>query len=132
MMKIVAVLLFIVVNASFGQVDSTRSRGWHKIGAVVSTFNGHPESVIAFNADRYAALRFRVTDAPIWIERGAVYYENGDVEELLINREMSKDEETRPFSLRRPAQVVTKVSFKFKSMPNYIHRKSHVEVWGLK
>ncbi|HWA36048.1 MAG TPA: hypothetical protein VG737_18030, partial [Cyclobacteriaceae bacterium] len=82
--------------------------------------------------EKFRAIKFRVADAPITFEMGTIYYGNGDVEHLLINREMSKDQETRPFGLRRPPEVLSKISFKYKAMPNYRHETAHVEIFGLK
>jgi hypothetical protein len=106
--------------------------GWRKIGEGTADFRNSNESVVQFSAEKFKALKFRVTDAAITFERGTIYYDNGDQEDLFINREMGKDEETRPFGLRRPPEKSSKVSFKYKVMPNYRHETAHVEIFGLK
>jgi hypothetical protein len=132
---ITALVVLAVGTCASGQgKDSTaiKSTGWQKIGDVISDFSSMNESVVVLNADKYRAIKLKVTDAPITIERGAVHYTNGDVEYLFINRELVKDGETGSYNLRRPPESLDKVSFWYKTMPNYRHDKAHVEVYGLK
>jgi hypothetical protein len=106
--------------------------GWRKIGEVTADFRDRNESAVMLVTDKFRALKLKVTDAPITFESGTIYYDNGDVEDLFINREMNKDEETRPFGLRRPPENLSKISFRYKVMPNYRHETAHVEIFGLK
>jgi hypothetical protein len=109
----------------------TDKPGWHKLGDVSVNFAEKNESSVVFAADKFKALKLRVTDAPVTIARGTVFYESGDTEELLIDRELTKDQETGAFILR-PAESLHKVSFRLKATPEYRHEKAQIEIYGLK
>jgi hypothetical protein len=138
MIRSAASLIFLLANLAFSvygqQQDSVdvNNQGWKKIGDVTADFRQNKELVVTFDQEKFRAIKFRVTDAPIMFEMGTIYYGNGDVEHLLINREMGKDQETRPFGLRRPPENLSKISFQYKTMPNYRHETAHVEIFGLK
>lgn len=138
MIRAVAPLIFLLATMAFSvhaqQQDSVevKNPGWKKLGDVTADFRQNKELVITFDEEKFRAIKFKVTDAPITFEMGTIYYANGEVEHLLINREMDKDQETRPFGLRRPPENLSKISFRYRVMPNYRHETAHVEIFGLK
>jgi hypothetical protein len=138
MIRSAASLIFLLATMAYSvcaqQQDSVdvNKEGWKKLGDVTADFRQNNEVVVTFDQEKFRAIKFKVTDAPITFEMGTIYYSNGEVEHLLINREMSKDQETRPFGLRRPPENVSKISFRYKAMPSYRHETAHVEVFGLK
>ncbi|HET9053879.1 MAG TPA: hypothetical protein VFM90_06895, partial [Cyclobacteriaceae bacterium] len=47
--------------------------GWEKIGETVASFKSQDESIAVLGADEFAAIKIRVEDAPLHIERLQVF-----------------------------------------------------------
>src|SRR5687768_6964786 len=50
--------------------------GWQKIGETVASFKSQDESISVIGADEFSAIKIRVKDAPLEIERMQVFYES--------------------------------------------------------
>jgi hypothetical protein len=132
---VVLVLFGLLTNYVVAQkpaVVISNEPGWHKIGEITASFTAQTESISVLGADEFKALKLRVTDAPIHIERMQVYYENGEMEEVSVASELNAGAETRIIDLKGSNAEIKKVSFTYNSLPSYKGDKAHVELYGLK
>src|SRR3954464_2563736 len=92
----IAVLASFCVNGSFAQkpaVVTTNAPGWHKVGEITANFKNQTESIVVLGADEFTAIKLKVIDAPIHIQRVQVFYESGDMEEMAVAKQLQKGEE---------------------------------------
>ena len=132
---ILVVLIAALVRVGYAQkpaVVTDNEPGWTKIGEITASFKMQNESIVVLGADEFDAIKLKVTDAPINIERLQVFYESGDMEEIDVNSPLSAGAETRVVNLEHPDRDIQKVAFTYKTMPNYQGEKAHVELHGLK
>jgi hypothetical protein len=106
--------------------------GWQRIGEVTASFKTSSESIVVMGADNFQAIKLRVKDAPINIERLQVFYESGDMEEIEVSSGLNEGAETPVMNLKNPTQDIQKVAFTYKTLPNQQGEKAEVELFGLK
>jgi hypothetical protein len=106
--------------------------GWHKIGEISADFKMDTESISVHGADEFSAIKLKVTDAPLNIERLQVFYESGDMEEINVRSQINENAETAVINLKHPDRDIQKVTFTYKTLPNSTEEKADVELYGLK
>jgi hypothetical protein len=129
------VLLIGFMHSAFAQepVIVTRDKpGWYKIGEVKADFKMETESIAILGMDKFKSIKLKFTDAPINLKKVIVYYEPGEAQEIPVNGTFQAGAETGVFNLSKPAADLKKVSFTYKSEPNFKGDKAHVELYGLK
>jgi hypothetical protein len=132
---IISALLVMLASMAFSQkpgVVTSNTPGWKKIGETTASFKSQNESIAVLGADEFSAIKLKVTDAPIQIERLQVFYESGDMEDIDIAHRLQAGAETRSINLKNPTRDIQKVAFTYKTIPNYKGDKAHVELLGLK
>src|SRR5688500_16178648 len=87
--------------------------GWKKIGETVASFKSQNESIAVLGADEFAAIKIKVEDAPLHIERLQVFYESGDMEEIDVKKSIQAGEESEVFRLEHPDRDIQKVAFTY-------------------
>jgi hypothetical protein len=140
MKKLFVVLLVLLaavkVNAVFAQdpgIVTSSKPGWHKIGETTASFKSENESIIVLGADKFKAIKLKVTEAPVNIQSLQVFYESGEVEEINVRNEIQAGGETREIDLKNGmSKELKKVVFVYKTLPNRQDEKAHVELYGLK
>jgi hypothetical protein len=136
MKKIVFLMVMIAVNAAaWAQkpaVIANEKEGWQKIGEVTASFQVEKDGITVLGADRFKAIKLKVTDAPINIYNVTVYYENGDTEPLDVKSELKAGQETKTYNLKGTDKQLKKVVFTYKSVANMEGDKAHVELYGMK
>jgi hypothetical protein len=128
-------LLFGVAISTLAQeplIVSREDPGWHKIGQVKADFKMESESISVIGADELKAIKLKVTDAPINIQNVIVFYESGKMQEIPIKGVLQAGGETGSFDLARPKEAIKKITFTYKSEPNFKGDKAHVELYGLR
>ncbi len=139
-MKGLRVLLFVIgvllTAVAFGQkpaIVTSDDPGWHKIGEITASFDLDTESIVVLGADEFQAIKLKVTDAPINIERVQVHYESGEVEDVDLADNLQAGAETRSIALEHGDRDIQKVSFTYQTVPNYTGGdRAHVELYGYK
>lgn len=106
--------------------------GWHKIGEISADFDMDTESISVHGADEFTAIKLKVTDAPLNIERLQVFYESGDMEEINVRSQINVNAETSVINLKHPDRDIQKVTFTYKTVANSKEEKADVELYGLK
>lgn len=121
-----------VVNAQQPAVITSDKTGWHKIGETTVNFQKEKDEILVVGADRFASIKFKVTDAPIDLKDLEVYYESGDKQDVKINMPIKMAGESRVIDLNGGERNLKKIVFVYKTLPNRKDEKAHVEIWGLK
>ena len=106
--------------------------GWHRITHTIVSFKKERDEVAVLGANRYAKLKFKVTDAGIEITEMTLKYKDGTEKVVAVNSSFKEGQESRIIDLPGSEKVVTKIGFVYKSVPNQGKDKAHVEIWGLK
>lgn len=132
---IAAVFLSAVFTYSFAQkpaVVLSDEAGWQKIGETTASFKKQNESIHVLGADEFEAIKLKVTDAPLSIERMQVFYASGEMEDIDVKSKIQQDGETKSFRLKNPDEDISKVAFTYSTSPNYQGEKANVQLFGLK
>ncbi|HEY0742375.1 MAG TPA: hypothetical protein VGD40_12965 [Chryseosolibacter sp.] len=135
MKRIVMLMLVAIGFAAQAQkpaVVADNEAGWKHIGQVTASFKTTSESIVVLGADEFQAIKLKVSEAPIHIERVQVFYESGQMEELDIKSELKEGAETRVINLSNPKRDISKVAFTYRTLPNSTGEKADVELYGLK
>jgi len=137
MKKMLLVLSVIVLsnslaNAQKKEVVKSNKPGWHRIGEVTVNFKADKDVIAVLGADKFKAIKLKVTDAPIRMDDLKVVYENESTEDLQVRAEFAKGGETRVIDLKGGDRNLKKVIFFYKTVPNWKGEKAHVELYGLK
>jgi hypothetical protein len=108
------------------------SPGWKKIGETVASFKTQNESIAVIGADEFAAIKLKVEDAPLSIDRLQVFYESGDMQEIDVKKHIGSGGESEVFTLEKPGRDIQKVAFTYHTEPNAKGEKAEVELFGFK
>lgn len=135
MKRIVMLMLVAIGFSGYAQkpaVVADNEAGWKHIGQVTASFKTTSESIVVLGADEFQAIKLKVSEAPIHIERLQVFYESGQMEELDVKAELKEGAETRVINLSNPKRDISKVAFTYKTLPNSTGEKADVQLYGLK
>ena len=113
-------------------VVSSNDAGWQHIGQTTASFATQNESIEVLGADEFTAIRLKVKEAPLHIERLQVFYESGEMEEIDVRSELNTNGETRVITLKHPDRDINKVAFTYRTVKNSKGEKADVSLYGLK
>lgn len=105
--------------------------GWQKIGETIASFKAQDESIMVIGADEFSAIKLKVEDAPLEIERMQVFYESGEMEEIDVKQKIKAGEESEVFRLQHPDRDIQKVAFTYNTEANAEGEKADVVLYGL-
>ncbi|MBA3682621.1 MAG: DUF2541 family protein [Bacteroidetes bacterium] len=112
-------------------VITSDKTGWHKIGEMVASFSKERDVMTVVGADKFAAIKIKVTDADIHISDIEVYYENGTQEDINVKSNIKNGGESRVIDLKGGERSIKRIAFVYKTAGGSTE-KAHLEVWGLK
>lgn len=127
-----AIFCYTEMYAQKPAVVSSNEPGWQHIGQTTASFKTQNESIEVLGADEFTAIKLKVTEAPLHLERLQVFYESGDMEEIDVRKDISADDETRVIKLKHPDRDIDKVAFTYKTTANEKGEKADVALYGLK
>ncbi len=122
----------ISASAQKASVIMNDRTGWHKIAETTVNFEKEKDEILVLGADRFASIRFKVTDAPVELKKLEVYYESGDNQEINVNKVILMGRESGNIDLNGGERNLKKVVFHYHTVPNTNDKKAHLELWGLK
>jgi hypothetical protein len=114
------------------KVEVNDKTGWHKIGETIVSFSKERDEIAVLGADRYAKLKFKVTDAGIMISDITISYEDGTKQDVPVSSTMAMGAESRVVDIPGAEKDIARISFVYKTVPNQAKDKAHVEIWGYK
>jgi len=137
MKKIMLVLFLAVAGINSSITAQTKmvvsdKKGWHKIGETTVDFTKDRDEVTVIGADRFAALIFKVDDAPINLMDIEVFYESGDNQKVNVNFPIKAAGQSKEIDLKGGERSIKKIVFVYKTLSNAKDVKAHVEIYGLK
>jgi hypothetical protein len=106
--------------------------GWHKIGERHVDFVKDRDELLVMGADRFSAIKFKVTEASIELIDLEVYYESGDKQDIQVRSPLKAGMESRVIDLNGGERSLKRIVFVYKTLPNQKDEKANVEIWGLK
>jgi hypothetical protein len=138
-MKKVLAIILLAVAGCYGTLSAQKpavvvsdKTGWHKIGETTVDFTKDRDEVSVLMADRFASLKFKVTDAPIDLIDAEVFYESGDSQKIRVGYPIKSPGESKTIDLNGGERSLKKIAFTYKTLPNSKDVKAHVEIWGMK
>lgn len=137
-MKKIMFILFLAVaglnNSGIAQTKVVLSdkTGWHKIGETTVDFTKDRDEVSVVGADKFAALIFKVDDAPINLMDIEVFYESGDNQKVNVNFAIKAPGQSKEINIKGGERAIKKIVFVYKTLSNTKDVKAHVEIYGLK
>ncbi len=137
MKKVMLVLFLAFVGISNSGIAQTKvvlsdKKGWHKIGETTVDFTKDRDEVSIIGADKFAALIFKVEDAPINLMEIEVFYESGDNQKVNVNFPIKAPGQSKEIDLKGGERAIKKILFVYKTLSNTKDVKAHVEIYGLK
>jgi len=128
------VLGITAMNAQKPAVVVNDKTGWHKIGETTVDFEQEQDQVAVLMADRFASLKFKVTDAPIELIDIDVIFTEGDKQNIRVGYAIKKEgDNSREIDLKGGSERSIKtIVFRYKTLENRKDKKAHVEIWGRK
>lgn len=128
-------ILFVVgLSPAFAQsgIILSDKSGWHRIGSKSVDFARDKDEIPVVLADRFAAIKFKVTKAAIQLNQLEITFESGDAQIEKINSEIASPGQTRIIDIKGSERNIKKIIFTYRTLPNYKGKKAEVEFWGLK
>ena len=132
MLILLGVVFVLQAYAQKPAVLTGTEKGWHKIGEITASFEKQTESIVVMGKDEFAAIKLKVTDAPINIERVQVYYEGGETQDIDVRNVIQAGGDTRVIDLKANNKELSKVLFTYKTLPNRNDKRADVELYGYK
>ncbi len=135
MKKLVLMLLLVASSANVlaqtPKVVVSDKDGWHKIGETTVSHDKEMDKIQILGANRFAAIKIKVTDAPIRLESFDIYFDNNEKKSVKIGKEIKNEGETSVVTFEGE-KVIKHVDFFYHSIGQAKDKKAHVELWGLK
>ncbi len=138
-MKKVWMIILLAITGSYGIAQAqtpavivSDKTGWHKIGERTVDFSKDRDEILVMGADKFASIKFKVTEAAIHLMDLEVYYETGDKQDININMPIKFAGESRTIDLNGGERSLKKIVFVYKTLSNSKDTMAHVEIWGLK
>jgi len=137
MKKLIVLFIAVVAYAQSARAQkpaivASDKPGWHKIGEAKADFTTENQSIAVLGKDKFKSIKLKVTDAPIEINNMTVYYEDDKTQAIPVTSSIESGGETKVYTLKDPLKELKKVTFIYKTKPNYHGEKAHVELYGLK
>ncbi len=138
-MKRKLVIMLIAMAGCLGNLSAQQTAvmvstapGWHKIAETTVDFTKDRDEVKVLGADRFTALKFMVTEAPLDLQDLEVWFENGTKQDISVKAPIQVGMESRVIELEGGQREINRIMFIYKTMPNRAGEKAHVEIYGLK
>ena len=135
MKKLVLMLLFAAGSATMmaqsPKVVVSDKDGWHKIGETTVSFDKEADKIPILVANRFAAIKIKVTEAPIRLESFDIYFDNDEKKSVKIGQEIKNEGETSVVTFDGEKNIKS-IDFFYHTIGQGKDKKAHVEVWGLK
>ncbi len=114
------------------EVELSDKTGWHEIGETNVSFKNEKDELAIMGANRYAKLKFKVTEAGIIIESMMLTYGDGTKQDIPVKSTFKEGEESRIIDIPGAEKDITRIAFVYHTIPNQQKEKAHVEIFGLK
>lgn len=137
-LKLILFVLLLVVNyatvaAQVPAVVLNDKSGWHKIGETTVNFRTEMDNMVVIGANKFSAIKIKVTDAPVNLKALDIYFNKGDMQRVDIGQDIKAPGESRVVELDgKGERIIRKVMFRYNTVENNSQKRAHMELWGLK
>lgn len=135
-LKIILFVLSLAANSVSAQqpgVVLSDKSGWHKIGETTVNFKTENDEILVIGANRFSAIKIKVTDAPVNFKSFDIYFNKGDMQSVAIGENIKAQGETRVIQLDgKGERIIRKVTFRYNTAAGNAGNRAHLELWGLK
>ena len=135
MKKLIVILLvcaFGIAKAQKPAVMLDNDPGWHKISETTVNFTKDQDEILVLGADKFKAIKFKVTDGAIHMLDLKVYYSEGDAEDIKVAMDIAEGSMSRQIDLKGTTRELKKVVFAYHTVKGSTKDKAHVELYGMK
>jgi hypothetical protein len=135
MKNLIVILLICVVGTASAQkpaVMLNNKAGWHKISETSVNFKKDTDEIVVLGADKFKAIKFKVTQGAIHLLDLKVYYSEGDAEDIQVRMDIAENTESRQIDLKGTTRELKKVVFVYHTVKSSSTDKAHLELYGLK
>jgi hypothetical protein len=123
--------IIILIALMWGTL-SAQTSNWTKIGETIVDFKQEKDEIKAMGADRYSALKFKVSDAAVDFIDMDVFYDDGKSQNIKVNSPVKAGAESGKLDIMNNDRGIKKIVFVYKTIDKGKDEKAKVEVWGLK
>ena len=111
-------ILAIVVSFSFSDTDKAEQPGqWVILGKrVVNIKADHDEIPVTITKGTFKKIKFKVLDAPIYVNNFRVIYGNGTFENFVVNKRFQAGHESRVIDLEGVNRIIKKININYKTL----------------
>jgi hypothetical protein len=132
----VAATLLLAAPVYAGKAVEPRGGGpgdWRLIGTTHASHRADHDAIIVQGPfDNFRRIKFKVTDAPLNMERMVVTYDNGAPEQITVRQNIPKGGESRVIDLRGVGKrSVRKIAFWYDTK-GLLNGQADVTVFGMK
>lgn len=124
--------IFNTISAQQPSVVVSDKTGWQKIAETTVSFKKESDEVVIMGADKFAAIKIKIKDAPIDLVNLDIYFEDGKKQHVNIAMPIKVEGESRVIDIDGGEKDLKKIAFVYKTLPNRDDEKAKVEIWGLK
>ena len=133
---VAGVLILLTAPASAQKIVKPRAGGpgdWRLIGTTHANHTAdHDALIVKGPFDDFRRIKFKVTDAPLQIQRLVVTYDNGVPDKLDVREDIAKGGESRAIDLRGAGKrSIRKIEFWYNTK-GILNGKADVTVFGMK
>ncbi len=105
---------------------------WRLIGTTHADHSAdHDALIVQGPHDNFRRIKFKVTDAPLNLQRMVVTYDNGEPDRIDVRQDIPKGGESRVIDLRGGKRSIRKIEFWYDSK-GLLNGKADVTVFGMK
>ena len=123
---------YVATFAQKPEIMTSTKEGWHKIGETTVDFTKETDELMVMGANKFESVKIRVDKAPINMMSYEIYFDTGDKQVVQVGQEIKAPGETKVVMLDGGERNIKKISFTYKTIPNYKDKKAHLELWGYK
>jgi hypothetical protein len=129
---LIAILLFTAPVDSQMQAQPKKNNvGWVRIGEVNASPALENESVLASGNEKFKTIKLHVINKDLNIQNLEIYYTNGEMQEVSIQKLITANTETAEIPLRA-SLILKKVVFSYKPAAGQTEEAVQVELLGSK
>jgi len=120
MKKLLSLILLLTVFFSFSftkAIDTVQPGDWEILGSRVVNFNAdHDEIPVTVAEGTFTKLKFKVVDAPIYVNNFRVFFGNGTNENFVIDKHFEAGFESDVIDLIGNKRIIKKININYKSI----------------
>lgn len=104
--------------------------GWELLGWRKVNFVRDVDVLPVTSSGQFSALRFKVENREMRLNRLKIYFENGDVLEPNVSENYVPGEESRYIELGSQGRAINRIEFRYRTMGKLLKGRARVYIYG--